>query len=440
MRNMIRLLVSMTFAALTLGPIAVPCVAQTSTAPIQAIKLLAPQTGWASAGGKLFWTTTAGAQWKDITPKKSHVYQAITSVFFLDSTRGWILQKCADRHDDTFDDTCYELASTINAGASWSMSRIKVSDPDPESGFSDHGWLNFADPLHGWIILKVNRSTAVSFGVLIRTEDGGKTWTQLDEPPIAGRFHFTTATTGWMAGGPDHALYVTRDGGKSWQIGTLPDPKQIGEIYSTDYDLPTFENDSHGALPVRYDVGAMGGKQASTVVLFVTTDAGKSWSLGKTLAGLPQNYGTGMPYPSAVVSNGTLRAGFLNAEKQFCLQTLGLNGSSEKRTCKFIPRFSALEELSFVDLNQGWALANGGLLSTSDGGVSWQEITPVAAQPAQTPHHSAVQPRSSPETVSSPVGSALTLPSPDLVLGGHTSARLGFDKSFHICNERMTEA
>src|SRR5579863_1202282 len=63
---------------------------------IESMKLLTPNVGWAATKQKLFWTTDGGAQWKDITPKLDHEEQQVSSVFFLDSTTGWIPMHCGD--------------------------------------------------------------------------------------------------------------------------------------------------------------------------------------------------------------------------------------------------------------------------------------------------------------------------------------------------------
>jgi photosystem II stability/assembly factor-like uncharacterized protein len=172
-----------------------------------------------------------------------------------------VLLNCADHRSEDLDprkdpdDTCFEVASTASAGEAWSFSYPKALDPDPEAGFSGRSYLSFADQLHGWMILKVSRSTAVSFGVMLATEDGGKTWKQLRQPPIAEPFRFETARGGWLAGGPNHELYVTRDAGNSWQAVSLQKPSQVGPDRGTVYDLPVFENARNGFLPVRFKMG-----------------------------------------------------------------------------------------------------------------------------------------------------------------------------------------
>jgi hypothetical protein len=165
---------------------------------IQSMKLLTPEVGWTATKEKLFWTTSGGARWKDITPKLDHKWQAISSVAFLDPSTGWILLNCADNRDEKADDTCFEFASTANAGETWSVVHPKIVDPvandsgvEDGLGFSGRSFLQFADSQHGWAILKKSTPVDFSTGVKLRTADGGQTWTQLKgDLPMAEDFHF----------------------------------------------------------------------------------------------------------------------------------------------------------------------------------------------------------------------------------------------------------
>jgi photosystem II stability/assembly factor-like uncharacterized protein len=157
---------------------------------IESMKLLTPDVGWAATSRKVYWTTNSGSTWRDITPKLDHKSQIVSSVFFLDASTGWVLFSCGDGLDPAVDDVCFEFASTVNAGESWSLAHPKLVDPTSQSaiedgqGFSNTTFLNFADSLHGWAILKRSLPTGHSSGVMLRTVDGGKTWTQLPKESL----------------------------------------------------------------------------------------------------------------------------------------------------------------------------------------------------------------------------------------------------------------
>ena len=123
---------------------------------IESMKLLTPDVGWAATKHKLFWTTNGGARWSDITPKLDRKEQRVSSVFFLDSSTGWALLSCSDGRDLAEDNSCFDLASTSNAGGNWSVTHEKIGHTfsrgqlEDGYGFSGRSWLSFVDSQHGW--------------------------------------------------------------------------------------------------------------------------------------------------------------------------------------------------------------------------------------------------------------------------------------------------
>jgi photosystem II stability/assembly factor-like uncharacterized protein len=245
---------------------------------VQTMKLLTPQVGWAASSRQVFWTTDAGLNWNDITPPMASPTQEFASVFFLDSSSGWILRV---EQDQATGEPHFDLASTASAGASWSITRLDVPDIDPSRGLSSEGWVNFVDASHGWVMVRMNGNTAVSIGVLLITEGDGTSWKSAKRgPPIAGPIRFVTAKQGWLAGGPDDELYRSDDGGESWQPVTLPAPQQMHSTAQASYGLPTFQDNDHGFL----SVGFSGPDDAKQVLaMFTTQDGGRSWKLATTV-------------------------------------------------------------------------------------------------------------------------------------------------------------
>lgn len=414
-----------------------------SAGRIESMKLVTSDTGWAATKQKVFWTTDGGAHWKDITPKLKHKRQTVSSVFFLDSSTGWILLSCGDDKDQMIDDVCFEFASTVDAGESWSVVHPKIIDPVPQSaivedgqGFSSATFLDFADAQHGWAILARNLHVGRSSGEMLRTADGGRTWTQLAKGtlPMADRFHFVNAKDGWMAGGPDQELYATQDAGSTWQLVPLARPGKLGPDRGAAYGLPVFENEHRGFLPVRYDVGPELGPIISMLVLFSTDDHGKTWREGAVLGGLPDSYGPGMPYPSAVTGS-VLIAAKVSSGRVSLLQA-GEGMEPKAQSAEVSVRASTVDQLSFVSPGRGWILAAYWLLSTSDGGLSWTNITPdpaetvpALASSSSIPEKGAV--RASVQHLSAPGGAAIPATS-------GVSTHLGFDRSDVLTAPQMS--
>ena len=423
--------------------IGVPVSAQQMASPIQSMKLLTADVGWASNGQTLFWTTDGGKHWKDITPKLAHKWQAVSSVSFLDTSTGWALLNCADHRDPKIDDVCFEFASTTDAGESWSVVHPKVVDPIPQTdfddwtGFSGTTFLNFSDSEHGWAILKRSGNTAVSSGVMLRTTDGGKTWTQTpkDTLPMADHFHFVTAKDGWIAGGPDQTLYATHDAGATWRRVAVKPPAEVkvGMWPPTqngiwpDYQLPVFEDAKRGFL-----IGSYWNGTKSTSVLFSTNDLGSTWKFDKVL---PDINGAIAIFRGTLFAVSTPRG---MDKLTFTRMPLDENATAAGSVTADIHGIrikhynlgGGYDEISMIDDTYGWLLADE-LLATSDGGASWSDITPGQASGVPQVHGEVKKVPISRGSVPADLGSAPALSSASS--GAGVSAHLGFDKSRVVC-------
>ncbi|MFZ0814714.1 MAG: glycoside hydrolase domain-containing protein [Candidatus Sulfotelmatobacter sp.] len=391
------------------------------------MKLLTANTGWAATRKKVFWTTDGGAQWKDITPKAKA--ERIASIFFLDEANGWVLLTYPGKEDpaSSISEARFELASTNDSGVSWSVQLLDVPDPDLSRGLSGEAWLDFVDSQHGWLMVRMNGSTAVSVGVLRATDDGGKTW-KSQSAPVAGPIRFLTAKDGWLTGGPTEdeirALFVTHDGGEKWQEQRLRPPSQTqAAIYPT-YDLPAFEDGRHGFLPVTFS-GPDGA--SSALVLFATEDAGITWTPDRALLGLSEA-SQGVVFPSAVASSVWLNASIsgtsitTGATERGKALTVGPTKTTTTKEAG-LSKFSSILQLSFADDADGWLLLlDGELFSTSAGGATWRRVTPPPAD--NTPHHS--NPITAPVKIQ-PTTETPPSPARDLS-SSNVSAHVGFDR------------
>lgn len=164
------------------------------------------------------------------------------------------------------DDPIY---TTSDGGVHWQTSRTP-------SGSSD---VFFLTAREGWA-LQANSSTPKQAGpaTIYHTGDGGAHWTALwhiDSTPTPGGMLFTDATHGFMGSSNYDGigrLYVTSDGGATWQIALLPQPPD------------GWYSGCCGKVLISPAVTLFGSNGFLTIdglpqtVVYTTSDFGRSWS------------------------------------------------------------------------------------------------------------------------------------------------------------------
>jgi hypothetical protein len=342
------------------------------------MKLLAPGVGWAEREQRLYWTTDNGANWTDITPP----IEGIADIFFLDTQRGWATIKRDG--PPSSDEIQIDLASTADAGATWSVRHVTLSLKDYQISSDDvsdykGGPIAFVDPLHGWMGVELGGLSMNGWwNFLLVTSDGGRTWRPAPEPPILKRADalLVTPNDGWMTGDQDFfrdKLYVTRDGAKSWKEVSLAAPKEVLPADQPAYDLPVFEDSKHGFAAVTYSGG---DHVKSAAVLFATVDGGRSWNADRILKNLEPSNG-GEILQSAVAGSTWVSA--VAPKRQLMLSTLGPGAKINANASAGADRWSRFQprQLSFVSPTQGWVIdGDGDFLSTADGGATWTKLLP----------------------------------------------------------------
>jgi photosystem II stability/assembly factor-like uncharacterized protein len=340
-----------------------------ATAQVRSMKLLTAQIGWAETSDRLFWTANDGGEWRDITPNTASK-GVISSVFFLDTSTGWVVFVYGDRSDEAH----FELASTANSGKDWSVAHLIIPHLNqrqfPVSGPSR---MDFVDNVHGWIDLDLESNANFRAAILLATTDGGKTWDWAPKSPgVAGRIYFVDTENGWLAGGPgDQKLYATYDGSKSWQEVLLKAPAEARPATDPTYDRPPVCSDpKHCFLAVTYS----GPEDSpSALVLFASEDSVRTWIPSRIVSGLKTS-SRGQIFPS-VIADSTLITASMSGHTP-ALVTVPPGVHSKSANAELDVPDSPFLQLSFVSPDDGWILSNGKLLSTSDGGETWANVTP----------------------------------------------------------------
>ncbi len=448
--------------AMILGVIlvALPSTARAQATPL-GMKLITRNTGWALMPGGLFWTTDFGQDWRRITPPLKPAGTEMASVFFLNTSTGWVLLRTSHstEPDVVFGDWGFELAYTDNAGASWTVTPVRLPGLPKWEDLGGGGSVDFIDAAHGWMDLSLESNAEFEAGVVFSTDDGGATWRPAwhtrtvtfsgpggtkssvqrwsgGAPMIAAAVRFVTPKDGWMAGGGGgQFLYSTHDGGETWSRVRLEPPAQTGSVifggpHSATYGLPVFSDPSHGAVVVLFH--GLGSRAAS---LFTTNDGGRAWRPVGSLANLP-------PVGSLpAVAGSRMAAGWISHRTNIALTVVGPGGHAKKTVGAIRVRdhwIPAVTALSFRDAETGWALA-GSLYATTDGGATWTDVTPkptvptrhITLKPAKP--HQAYSPPSASERMLSPTVRTVAAANAGGGGGGtagslHTSEHLGFDK------------
>lgn len=117
--------------------------------------------------------------------------------------------------------TCgkYELIRTLNGGLTWTS----LGNPKPATGHCAIGAIYgplFASPARGWLALNLGAGGVAAPGGLLQTEDGGKTWGCTNTPPNTSLVSAADPDHVWVTsnhrGDEATTVYSSDDGGKTW--------------------------------------------------------------------------------------------------------------------------------------------------------------------------------------------------------------------------------
>jgi photosystem II stability/assembly factor-like uncharacterized protein len=301
-------------------------------------------------GGKILETTNGGSTW-DVRP--SGTSHSLFGIRMVDDKQGWIVgQEGLVLH-------------TADGGKTWQPQESNATFKDTD-GTSKRAYLFALDAL--------DANTAFAVGdrsMLIRTSDGGKTWTSGKVPmeldtsggetlaaadPIFYGVKFTDPQHGWVVGEFGKIMY-TADGGATWkeQEKTIMEGSGFFDLL----DLPTL-----------FGIHATDGQRSIVSGLDAhigrTNDGGARWTFDKIDAGdvplldpiydvteLPDGTGWGVGAAGEVVRKGPADAAWTRAKIGQDVLTW-------------------LRSIHFSDPQHGWMVGGFGLIfRTTDGGKTW---------------------------------------------------------------------
>ncbi len=367
-------------AASTAIPTPTPTPAGSANVSITSIAMKDAESGWATGypnpftpgvSTHILHTSDGGLHWQDVTPKGASLLAQISNALarplsngasvrtedFLTGSVAWVLS------------LPNQFFVTSDGGQTWQQ---KAGPGGTIRQFT------FLDAQNGWVITQVYGAVLV-----FRTTDGGVSWTRAlrGGSPFSPQdafwgVSFLNTTTGWAAyinntAGSSATIYMTRDGGATWQRQrfALP-PGVIGPVFVA---APIFFNDHEGIMEVMFaglghlrpaaaNLPASGG---GAEALYVTHDGGATWQ-GPMLL-------TGLEFPDFI---DALHGWALNSTGSGLLTTSdsGLHWTDVQTS----PNFNQMSDPNFVSSEIGWAIrydpAGSFLLKTEDGGQTWTQL------------------------------------------------------------------
>ncbi len=194
--------------------------------------------------------------------------------------------------------------------------------------------------------------TYMGDGIVIKTTDGGTTWSQLwtgTDQGIEG-ISFPDLNTGYVCGWSSYFAKTT-NGGVNWTTQT----PGSDIYYYTDVD---FKDATHGVVTAQTNTG---------FGVYATTDGGATWSTGSGLAGVPY----GLCYVTADTYYIVTINGYIQRSTDG-----GLNWTTVYSGA------GLLTGIDFFNPSVGMAAGEDGkLFKTYDGGSTWQSQTIASGYP-----------------------------------------------------------
>ena len=312
----------------------------------------------AAPAGFILYTQDGGQTWREITPPDPLVITeprtATAAVDFHGLFGSWIYYVGSDR-----------VWGSVDRGLSWKAGSIEGYPTAFEAR------LTFADDDHGWLLLGVESGMGSERVALYRTTNHGASWEEIVNPYESEYLQschkteiaFSSPRIGWVTYDcqgiyAEAFLDISRDGGMTWQEGSLPIPDDAASSSEEGYCTSSQPDPLLGILIVEC-ITVEGDSTVTKSHLYRTRDGGVSWEI--------------LPFPGGelfVVGRNELVA----AGREIHTSSDGGASWTKIKTVSWEGQFN------FVGPSQGWAVARSGdeiaFVTTTDGGRTWEEIKP----------------------------------------------------------------
>lgn len=344
------------------------------TGPVSELSMTGLNTGWAlTQGQQVLRTVSGGQRWQRVTPPGlAGSTGALVRLAALGSHRAWV---AVDRPHQAV-----VIERTVDGGRYWSTARIA-----PITFGGGGVRMDFVSANVGWVEV-LTAGNASPSAALYGTVNGGASWRELSTSTSSGQGHlpfggtlaFASAQDGLVVGAARAAgqvpwrYYVaqTRNGGHTWNQVTLPEPSHLASVSSNAIQVlpPVVVSGSLVLLPVIYSHS--GG--ASTLVTYAETVPTGVWTVRGTLT-VPTFRGTLKGPDRPLVTFATANAGWAIVNGALYRTT---DGGRTWNVMQMASRLTAWMALYFVSVQAGWALDTAGRMwYTVNAGATWTQAS-----------------------------------------------------------------
>ncbi len=312
----------------------------------------------AAPAGFILYTQDGGQTWREITPPDPLVITeprtATVAVDFHGLFGSWVYYLGSDR-----------VWGSSDRGQSWKAAAIRGYP----TAFAAR--LTFADDDHGWLLLSVESGMGSERVALFRTTNRGATWEEIVNPYESEDLQschktgiaFSSPRIGWVTYDcqgiyAEAFLDITRDGGLTWQEGSLPIPEGAASSSEDGYCSSSQPDPLLGTLVVEC-VTMEGESAVTTSFLYRTRDGGVSWEI--------------LPFPGGELFT-VGRNELVAAGREIYHSSDGGASWTKIKTVNWDGQFN------FSSSSLAWAVARSGdeiaFVTSTDGGRTWAEIKP----------------------------------------------------------------
>jgi len=234
-------------------------------------------TGSGQGGGKVLRTTDGGSHWQDVSPQPAVL---VGGGEFLSASLAWIVEGGDNQINEitkailgtTDGGKTWQRTPLVTGGPPLQLTFI-----DAQHGWLLADTIGGVSPTSQPDEVFRTTDGGASW---VKTSDvvpAGTSHHPLPTDGVKSGLGFRDASTGWATGVSANYttsiwLYVTHDGGYNWQPQTLALPPGAVSAQFFRSELPTFFSAQDGVLPVVYTVGS-----ANNLAMYVTHDGGASW-------------------------------------------------------------------------------------------------------------------------------------------------------------------